>query len=140
MAIEISGFDEFVNDLNNLGNIGNKIGKKAVEEGAQIVLKQQKQDAPKSGDNDHGADKLEIDDIKKYANSETVIARIGITKENWPFTKGLYFQHYGFEHWKSKEMITPHVGWMNDSFKKCKDKATKAMVEVVNKEIDKILK
>ena len=141
MAIETSGFDEFVNDLNNLGNIGNKIGKKAVEEGAQIVLKQQKQDAPRDkNDNEHGADKLEIDDIKKYANSESVIARIGITKENWQFTKSLYFQHYGFEHWKSKEMITPHVGWMNDSFKKCKDKATKTMVEVVNKEIDKILK
>lgn len=37
MAIEFSGFDELVNDLNNLGAIGNKIGKQAVEEGAKIV-------------------------------------------------------------------------------------------------------
>ena len=60
MSVEFSGFDELINDLNNLGNIGNKIGKKAVEEGAKIVLEQQKKDAPRDADNEHGADKLEI--------------------------------------------------------------------------------
>lgn len=37
MGIKTSGFDDLLNDLNNLGNIGNKIGKKAVEEGTKIV-------------------------------------------------------------------------------------------------------
>lgn len=37
-------------------------------------------------------------------------------------------------------MINTHVGWMNDSFKKCKDKATKVMIDIASKEIDKILK
>ena len=140
MAVKFNGFDEFINDLNNLGTIGNKIGKQAVEEGAKIVLRQQKRDAPRDKDNVHGADKLDITEIKKYSKSSTCIARIGISSENWEFTKGLYFNHYGFEHYKSGKMINVHVGWMNDSFKKCKEKAAKAMMDVASKEIDKILK
>ncbi|WP_342986174.1 HK97 gp10 family phage protein, partial [Clostridium saudiense] len=101
MSVELSGFDELISDLNNLGAIGNKIGRKAVEEGAKIVLEQQKKDAPRSDDNDHGADKLDITEIKKYAKSGTVVGRVGISSDNWEFTKGLYFNHYGFEHYKS---------------------------------------
>lgn len=140
MSVELSGFDELISDLNNLGTIGNKIGRKAVEEGAKIVLEQQKKDAPRSDDNDHGADKLDITEIKKYAKSGTVIGRVGISSDNWEFTKGLYFNHYGFEHYKSGKMVDVHVGWMNDSFKKCKDKAARVMIDIASKEIDKILK
>nr|DAN39037.1 MAG TPA: hypothetical protein [Caudoviricetes sp.] len=140
MSVELSGFDELISDLNNLGAIGNKIGRKAVEEGAKIVLEQQKKDAPRSDDNDHGADKLDITEIKKYAKSGTVVGRVGISSYNWEFTKGLYFNHYGFEHYKSGKMVDVHVGWMNDSFKKCKDKAAKIMIDIASKEIDKILK
>ncbi len=71
MSVEFSGFDELINDLNNLGAIGNKIGKKAVEEGAKIVLEQQKKDAPRDADaddNEHGADKLDITEIKVLIN------------------------------------------------------------------------
>ena len=140
MSVELSGFDELISDLNNLGAIGNKIGRKAVEEGAKIDLEQQKKDAPRSDDNDHGADKLDITEIKKYAKSGTVVGRVGISSDNWEFTKGLYFNHYGFEHYKSGKMVDVHVGWMNDSFKKCKDKAAKIMIDIASKEIDKILK
>ena len=140
MAIDFSGFDELVNDLNNLGTIGNKISKKAVEAGAKIVLEQQKKDAPKDNNNEHGADKLEIADIKKYSKSGTTVAKVGISSDNWELTKGLYFQHYGFEHYKSGKMVNVHIGWMDDSFKKCKEKAIEAMIDVASKEIDKILK
>ena len=37
-------------------------------------------------------------------------------------------------------MINTHVGWMDDSFKKCKERATKVMIDIASKEIDKILK
>lgn len=141
MAVKFNGFDEFINDLNNLGIIGNKIGKQAVEEGAKITLKQQKKDAPKDLDNnEHGAEKLDITEIKKYSKSGTVVGKVGISSDCWEDAKHLYFHHYGYELWKNGEMINAHVGWMNDSFKKCKEKATKAMIDVVSKEIDKILK
>lgn len=140
MAIELNGFDELISDLNNLGSIGNKIGKQAIEEGAKIVLEQQKKDAPRSGDDDHGADKLDITEIKRYAKSGTTIGRVGISKDNWEFTKGLYFNHYGFEHYKSGKMVDVHIGWMSESFKKCKDKASEVIMDIASKEIDKILK
>ena len=140
MSIEFSGFDELINDLNNLGTIGNKIGRQAVEEGAKTVLEQQKKDAPRDNDSEHGADKLEIAEIKKYSKSGTTVGKVGISSDNWESTKGLYFQHYGFEHYKSGKMVNVHVGWMDDSFKKCKEKATRVMIDVASKEIDKILK
>lgn len=143
MSVEFSGFDELVNDLNNLGAIGNKIGKKAVEEGAKIILEQQKKDAPRDADaddNEHGADKLDITEIKKYAKSGTVVGKVGISAENWEQCEHLYFQNYGYELWKNGKMITTHVGWINDSFKKVKDKASEKIIEIAKQEIDKILK
>ena len=90
MSVSFNGFDELINDLNNLGNIGNKIGKKAVEEGAKIVLEQQKKDAPRDADdNEHGADKLDITEIKKYSKSGTVVGKVGISAENWEECKHL---------------------------------------------------
>ncbi|CUN86867.1 HK97 gp10 family phage protein [Clostridium disporicum] len=140
MAIEFSGFDELVNDLNNLGTIGNKIGRQAVEEGAKIVLEQQKKDAPRDvNDSNHGADKLDITEIKKYSKSGTVVGKVGISAENWEECKHLYFQNYGYELWKNGKMVNTHVGWIDDSFKKCKDKATEKMIEIAKQEIDKIL-
>lgn len=140
MGIEFSGFDDLINDLNNLGAIGNKIGKKAVEEGAKIVLEQQKKDSPKDSDNnDHGADKLDITEIKKYSKSGTVVGKVGISAENWEECKHLYFQNYGYELWKNGKMVNTHVGWIDDSFKKCKDKASEKMIEIAKQEIDKIL-
>ena len=141
MGVELSGFDELINDLNNLGNIGNKIGKKAVEEGAKIVLEQQKKDGPRDADdNDHGADKLDITEIKKYSKSGTVVGKIGISSENWEDCKHLYFQNYGYELWKNGKMVDTHVGWIDDSFKRCKDKASEKIIEIAKQEIDKILK
>lgn len=140
MSISFSGFDDLINDLNNLGAIGNKIGKKAVEEGAKIVLEQQKKEAPRDADdNEHGADKLDITEIKKYSKSGTVVGRVGISAENWEEAKHLYFQNYGYELWKNGKMVNTHVGWIDDSFKKCKDKATEKMIEIAKQEIDKIL-
>lgn len=141
MGLELKGFDDLVEDLNRLGNVGNKISKKAIEEGAKIVLEQQKKDAPRDkNDTEHGADKLDITEIKKYSKSGTVVGRVGISSENWEETKHLYFQHYGYEHYKNGERVEVHLGWLNDSFKKCKDKVSKAIIDVASKEIDKILK
>ena len=94
MGMELKGFDALINDLNNLGNVGNKIGRKAVEEGSKIVLEQQKKDAPRSGDDDHGADKLDITEIKKYTKSGTVVGRVGISSDNWEDTKGLMYSSF----------------------------------------------
>lgn len=138
MGISFSGFDDLLNDLNNIGNVGNKISRKAIEEGTKIVLEQQKKDAPKSDDNDHGADKLKVTDIKRYS-SGTVVGKVGIDSSNWDDVDHLYYQHYGFELWKNGERVEPHLGWMDDSFKKVENKVSEEMIKIIESEIDKIL-
>ena len=140
MGLELKGFDSLVEDLNRLGDVGNKIGKKAIEEGSKIVLDQQKKDAPRDkNDNEHGADKLKVTNIKRYKTG-AVVGKIGIDSSNWESTKHLYFQHYGYELWKNGERVEPHLGWMNDSFKKVEEKTSDKIIEVANKELDNILK
>lgn len=138
MGISFSGFDDLISDLNNLGNVGKKVGRKAVEEGSKIVLDQQKKDAPKDKDCEHGADKLKITNIKTY-KSGTVVGKVGIDSSNWDEVDHLYYQHYGFELWKNGERVEPHIGWMDDSFKKVEDKASNKIIEVISSELDKIL-
>lgn len=138
MGISFSGFDDLISDLNNLGNVGKKVGRKAVEEGSKIVLDQQKKDSPKDKDSDHGADKLKVTNIKTY-KSGTVVGKVGIDSSNWDEVDHLYYQHYGFELWKNGERVEPHIGWMDDSFKKSEEKASNKIIEVISSELDKIL-
>lgn len=90
MSVEFSGFDELINDLNNLGDVGNRIGKKAVAEGSKIVLEQEKKDSPRDAkSNEHGADKLKVTKIKRYPKSGTVVGKVGIDSSNWEDCKHL---------------------------------------------------
>ncbi|MDU1566416.1 MAG: HK97 gp10 family phage protein [Clostridium sp.] len=139
MGISFDGFDDLLSDLDNLGDVGKKAGKKAIEEGSKVVLEQQKKDAPKDKDGEHGADKLKVTNIKTY-KSGTVVGKVGIDESNWDEVDHLYYQHYGYELWKNGERVEPHLGWMDDSFRKVKDKTSETMMEVVSSEIDKILK
>ena len=135
----IEGFDELLNDLERLGDVGKKVGKKAVQNASKIVLEQMKKDAPRSGDNDHGSESLKVTNIKTYKTG-TVVSKTGIDSSNWEDAKGLYFNHYGFEHWKSGKLIDVHIGWMDNSFNKVKEEAYKSIEKEVLSEIDKILK
>lgn len=137
MAVNLSGFDDLLSDLDNLGNIGSKVGKKAVTEGAKMVLEQQKKDAPR--DSGEGADNLKVTKIKTY-KSGNVWGKVGIDSSNWENSKHLYYQNYGYELWKNGERIEPHLGWMEDSLKKIEDKANKKIIEVVSAELDNILR
>lgn len=123
--------------IDELGNIGNKIANSALKEGAEVVLEQQKKDAPKSDDGDNAADKLLVDKIKKYKNGAKSI-KIGITEQNFEDTKHLYFQNYGYEHYKNGERVEVHLGWMEDSFEKVKEKVSEDIKDKIRDEINKI--
>lgn len=80
-GVNMDGFDDLINTLNDLGNITNKVGKEALEEGSEIVLKQQKKDAPRdSGD---GGDHLKI------VEGSAKVSKIGIDDSNWEECKHL---------------------------------------------------
>ncbi len=137
MAVTIKGFDELEKKIEALGNVGKKVGAKAVREGMKPVVEQMKKDAPK--DTGDGAKALKTTTVKTYKTG-TAVARAGINKSNFEKAKHLYFQHYGYELKKTGKKVTVHVGWMNTSFEKSKAKGEKVMREVAQTEIDRILK
>lgn len=135
MGIETKGFDELIRKLEDMGNKSNLIAKNAVTKGAEMVLEQQKKDAPSQ--TGKGAAALSIGEVKKYKTG--VYAKIGINKDNWEQTKHLYYQHFGYHNkgWKMKnkpKLVVKRAGWMNESFNKVEDKAKLAIIaEIKNK-------
>lgn len=140
MGMTLKGFDELDKKLESLGNVGKKVGAKAVREGMKPIVEQMKKDAPK--DTGKGAKALKTTTVKTYRTG-TAVARAGINKTNWEKAKHLVFQHYGYEN-KGLNMngkkVTVHVGWMSKSFEKSKSKGEKVMREIASQEINNILK
>ena len=136
MALETEGFDDLFDTLDLLGNVGDKIGKDAVTKAAKSGLPYLKQYAPKdSGD---GAKKLRYINTKKFKNDWW--SQMGIDDKNWEACRGLWFQHWGYTHWKSKEKISKNVGWMDKAYKKAESEMEKVMMKELNDGIDRVLK
>lgn len=138
MGMTIKGFDALDTKLDALGNVGHKVGSKAVREGMKPIVEQMKKDAPK--DTGDGAKALKTTSVRTYAKTGSAVARAGINRSNFEKTKHLLFQHHGFEHSKSGRKINKHVGWMTKSFNKSKSKGEKIMTDVAQAEINRILK
>ena len=137
MASKIKGFDDLDRKLESLGDVGKRIGKKAVREGMKPIVKQMRKDAPKdSGD---GAKKLKVTTVKTYKTG-TAVARAGINASNWEQTKHLYFQNFTYENHINGKIVEVHAGWMFDSFERSKEKGGKIMRDYAQQEINKIIK
>ena len=126
----MEGFDDLEQLLKDLGALGTKVGKEALNDGAEIVLKNQKKDAPRDTGS---ADNLKILDGKTHE------AKIGIDYTNWDECKSLYYQDLGYTLWKNGKHYEPNVNWMEKSFERCKSQAEKAIVDKLSSEIDKII-
>lgn len=137
MSLDVKGFDSLLKKLDSLGSVGDKVGKKAVRAGLKVVLDQEKKDAPK--DSGNSASKLRITNIKQYKGG-TVWGKVGIDGKNWEQCKALYYQHYGYINHRTGDKVTKHVGWMSESFEKCKSEAEQEMIRAANNEISSILR
>lgn len=85
----IEGLDNLLDDLGRLGDVGKKVGKKAVQNASSVVLEQMKKDAPiDPTESDHAKDSLKRTSIKTY-KSGTVVGKVGIDSTNWDDCKGL---------------------------------------------------
>lgn len=134
MSFELKGFDELEKKLEALGDIGRTISNRALKEGSQIVLSEQKKLAPKDSESDkHGVDQLTTSTIKKYKNGNAYI-RVGIVGGNWEVCRGIYFQNFNGIHSSGE-----HVGWINKAFENSKDEATSRMKSILQSEISKLL-
>lgn len=133
MGFELKGFDELERKLEALGDVGNTISNKALKEGSQIVVEEQKKLAPRDSKNDqHGADQLGVSKIKKYKNGNAYI-RVGLVNGNWDSFKGIYYQNFNGVHSSGE-----HVGWMQKAFNNAKSEAEQQMRNTLLSEIRKI--
>lgn len=136
MSMELSGFDELIDKLDKLENVGDKVKRTAVKKGAEIVLKHFKNSAP--ADTRNSRRSLKVTSTKKFKNGDTW-SQVGIDRSNWCKTKGLYFQNYGYVHKRSGKKINKHVGWVSKEFKKVEGQASKVIEQEVKNELGKIL-
>ena len=66
MSVEVEGIDELISSLEQLGDVGKKAGKKAVNEGLKIFLEEMKKDAPV--DENNSRSKLAVQNVKTNRN------------------------------------------------------------------------
>lgn len=123
-GFDLKEFDSMMQKFENLKDKSIKHGKKIINEAAQIVLEQQRVDAPR--DSGKGAENLKVTEVKLYKTA--VYAKIGINSKNWEVTKGLWYQHFGYHNNGlggrfGGKFVATHAGWMNTSFDKCKHRA-----------------
>jgi len=110
VAFEIKGVDKLINKLNKISNIK---AKEVIEDVAKDVETAIVNEARKFSDTEY----LYIGkcDVRDYGTSYFV--DIGLKNNNVDFElwKGLWYHNWGYTHWKSGEMITPHVMWFENA-------------------------
>lgn len=140
MGMSIDGFDDLFGTMEALGQVGKKVGKKAVKEGLKVTVSSLKRYAPK--DSGEGAENLKVISIKAY-KSGSVWGKCGIDSSNWDESGHLWYQNYGYENYGlnfSGDKVNKHIGWIEEAFKKCKNEAESEMFKEIENELDKILR
>lgn len=141
MAVKVDGFNDISTTIEHLGDVGKRVGKKAIKDGLDEVLEQLKKDAPV--DKNKSRKKLSIQHIRSNKNGSAWGA-CGIGSKNWSDTKQLWFQNYGYENhglnFTGQYRVENNVGWIDKSFKKVQKKAEEKMMNTLSSEIDKVLK
>ena len=99
-SLEFKGLDELIKELDSIEKkVKNKIAKVAVDEASEVMLKSLKEEAPKAKENSKNSYSYLEKDIKQ--SSDKIHSQMGINKNNWEYTKGLWYQYWGFGTHKS---------------------------------------
>lgn len=130
MAIEIQGVNNLINKLNKISNIK---AKEIIEEVAKDVETAIVNEAKKFSDTEY----LYIGkcDVRDYGSSYFV--DIGLKNDTVDFElwKGLWYHNWGYTHWKSGDMVTPHVMWFKNSIKLIKSDLNTKIKYKIKKEV-----
>ena len=124
MAFEIQGVDKLINKLNKISNIK---AKEVIEDVAKDVEIAIVNEARNFSDTEY----LYIGkcDVRDYGSSYFV--DIGLKNETVDFElwKGLWYHNWGYTHWKSGEVIIPHVMWFDNAVN-VYDKSIKRKIKI----------
>ncbi|KHD16024.1 hypothetical protein [Clostridium butyricum] len=126
MAFEIQGVDKLINKLNKISNID---AKDVIEDVAKDVETAIVNEARKFSDTEY----LYIGkcDVRDYGSSYFV--DVGLKNNNVDFElwKWLWYHNWGYTHWKSGNMVTPHIMWFKNSLNSIQN----SILNVIKKEI-----
>ena len=140
MSLEFDGWEDIQSTIESLGDVGNKINTTAFRNSLKDGLNVVRSKAPKAKDGStNGAEAFRVGKIKRY-KSGSIWGGVGIDRTNWEATKHLYYQHYGYEYYKSGKKIDPHVGWMDEATKASESVVLGSLEKNILDELDKILK
>jgi len=130
--MSVEGFDELLKKLESMGSVGGTIENRALKVGAEIIVEEQKRNAPK--DTQDGSKELKVGNIRT-AKSKNKYVQVGIPPGvDWDKAKGIYFQHHGYKNHRTGRYHAATL-WMDKSFIKAKEKAMSAMLSVLEKEL-----
>lgn len=116
MAFEIQGVDKLINKLNKISNIE---AKEVIEDVAKDVETAIVNEARKFSDTEY----LYIGkcDVRDYGSSYFIDVGLKNGKVDFELWKGLWYHNWGYTHWKSGEMVTPHVMWFENIIYNCRN-------------------
>lgn len=128
MAFEIQGVDKLINKLSKISNIATK---EVIEDVAKDVEIAIVNEARKFSDTEY----LHIGkcDVRDYGSSYFVDVGLKNDTVDFELWKGLWYHNWGYTHWKSGEMITPHVMWFDNSLSTVKNIVLKKTKLKINK-------
>lgn len=110
MSFEIQGVDKLINKLNKISNIK---AKEVIEDVAKDVETAIVNEARTFSNIEY----LYIGkcDVRDYGSSYFVDVGLKSDTVDFELWKGLWYHNWGYTHWKSGDIIIPHVMWFDNS-------------------------
>lgn len=127
MKIEgLKQLQEQITKLESGLSVQNK--KEMLKQGAEVLLKGQKQYAPTAKKGSKNS-RSHLSIKSKSRGGNEVKSEIGINKDNWEYTRGLYFHYWGFK-------SHPPDNWLDRAFNATEKDATDAIINKFKQLID----
>lgn len=130
MAIEIQGINKLINKLTKISKIE---AKEIVQEVAKDLETSIIKEARSFSDSEYKC--IKQCEVRDYGTS--CFVDIGLRNDEVSFDewRGLWFHQWGYTHWRSGNMITPHVLWFDNAVNSVGNSITEKLKVKVRKEI-----
>lgn len=130
MAIEIQGIEKLINKLNKISNIESKA---IINEVANDIETSIINAAKTFSDTEYMY--IGKCSTRDYGSSSFIDVGLRNDIVDFELWKGLWYHNWGYTHWKSGQMITPHVMWFDSAVNGVKDDITNKIKVKVKQEL-----
>lgn len=128
---DTKGLEELLKDFQQLDNkIKKTIAKEAINDASDILLESIKQEAPRAKVNSKSSYLFLNKEISSPSDG-SIQAKMGINKDNWNMTRGLWFHYWSFRSHTERDL------WLDRGYDsaihKCEDIIKNKIVEGLKK-------